>query len=591
VRGRPALPATVRGPRFLEERLPAPREVPAREWIPAPEDLAVRPAPTVVVTAADPAGDPLAGVRVRLVGDRRGRPAEAPEELLAGGTTDGHGAVALLPARRARSAVLVEAEGRVPERRPLAAGEAAVAVVLPRAAAVRGRVVEEGSGAPVAGARVEAFPGSGASAVADGEGRFLLDGLRTTDRSLRVRSARHPRGSVPLVPVAGETVETEIRLRTGATLRGRVTIPGTGRPVGEGTIAFRAEARSAPIAADGTFVLEGLEEPTQGPFRVILGERVFTARSGRPEIDPATGAQVGTVEVPLPANNPGTLAFHGWIADSAGAPVAGARVIVGWNVLSRLDSPGIPGGGPAETRTAADGSWRLPEDVQGNEVLVLHPDHGPRFVIAPWRARDRRFELPLPDPVAVRARVRDVAGRFAEGAEVRAFLRSPVEGRAHVEFGDVLEGMRADPLTDAGGRAVVTGLGPGSWYLVARSADGTQGVRAVLDLPEKSGDRAVDLDMAPLPAPGGRILDGAGAPLAGVEVEAILSPFEDSRVAATSGADGRFRFPPILPTPVQEAVRSVEIAFPQQPSPPPARGGTPALLPLDGEKEFRLAPR
>ena len=145
--------------------------------------------------------------------------------------------------------------------------------------------------------------------------------------------------------------------------------------------------------------------------------------------------------------------------------------------------------------------------------------------------------------------VRDASGRPAAAAEVVAQFRHPHPDAAWQDFGDVHGAVRAHPRTDAEGRAPVDHLGPGSWYLAVRTADGREGVRVLVEVPSGEPALQVEVSTAPLPVVHGIVRERSG-PRAGEPRSGIMplvpgdTPLDFLRLRVD--AEGRFESPPLL---------------------------------------------
>jgi hypothetical protein len=320
----------------------------------------------------------------------------------------------------------------------------------------------------------------------------------------------------------------------------------------------------------GRFVLGGFRELPDGSirFRVETGGALYHAQGQRPVADPATGEQAGEIQVPIPGNNPDS-GYEGTVTDELGAPVAGALVLVGASLPSTL---GMWMRGDLfldEARTDAAGRWRVvPEYGPGHasQVLVLHPDFAPALVLVPSRMRKRTLDAVLRRGASVDVRVRDGAGRPAAGAEVAAQMRHPLPEGAWQDFGDVHGALRAHPRTDAEGRATVERLGEGTWYLAVRSADGREGVRALVEIPPGVSALAVDVVLASLPVVRGTVRERSGErrgePVRGYVIGVPGETPSDFRRLRLS-PEGRFESPPLLVAPSLLVEGRIPLFFPE----------------------------
>jgi carboxypeptidase family protein len=588
-------------PASLRETRAATRAPTAEEaaLLAAPGSPAAAAGPRLAVVVVDAAGAPVAGASVRAEGARRAVASPIHEPPFGEGTTGADGTCDLVLSRRARTRVVVEKEG-------FARGEASVEgprarVVLGPSGRVRGRVVEDGSGAPVPGAVVRAGRDTAASSETrtTEDGTFVLRGLRPGRRRLEALTDLHQPATADVEVAAGGEALVEIRLRRGFAIRGRVIFQGVDREVREGTVSWREEyafgapvegapVRTAAIGPDGRFVLGGLPGPVQA-FLVTTGGVPYRARGQRCVLDPATGEQVGEIQVALPANNAGGLEYQGVVRDEEGRPVAGARVLVGAHVLQQVHNRDRGPGGGVGDQAATDGEGRygIRAEWGGGEILVLHPDFAPTHFVLPPRSRDRRFDLVLRRGVPLVVEVRDAARRPAAGAEVYTFMIHSDPRTGYFQYGDVAESVRAHPVTDGEGRAVISHMAAGAWYVAARSAGGLEGARALLEFDGKAA--AMDLALRRLPSVSGRVTDGSGAPVAGKPVLVAGPDLGGEYVRTETGSDGRFSFPAVFATPAWEQAGAVPLDFVHF---RPAAGEGTASVPLDGrETEVVVEPR
>ncbi len=516
------------------------------------------------------------GADVRIVPDLRAVHSPFPLEPLASGTAGADGACVLVPARRVRARAVAEREGFVRAEAPVRGG--VVRLPLVREGTVRVRVVEAESGNPVAGAVVDARleREKAQGWVCDGDGTCVLRGLRAGAWHVVASSPSRPFAWVLAFVAPGGESSVEIRLVRGFTLRGRVLYAGSDRALGEGRIS--AGGRTSPLGPDGRFELRGLPGPVRS-FDVEAGGMNYRVQGQEAVLSKVTGEQEGEVLVALPPNNPLGLQFRGVVRDEEGRPVAGARVVAGFSVLP--DHPGRAGS-LTEATTDGEGRYRIPSWFAANQILALHPGYAPTHFVLPWRSRNREFDLVLVRGAAVRVAVRAESGRPAGGAAVYTFMRHPDPALAPTQYGDVQGSLRAHPLADGNGIAVLPGMGPGSWYLCARSADGRQGARVVLEVGKGVRALAVELPLRRRPWIGGRIVTRMGVPVGSVDVQVAGEEVHGPAIAARTGADGRFRFEGLVLPPWMPTAGGVPVAIPH-----PVVGGS-TLLPLDRETPIVL---
>lgn len=440
-------------------------------------------------------------------------------------------------------------------------------VVLDEGVALAGRVID-GSGRPVAGARIEV-------ATQDLDGRAAVwNGSSAAFRAaLFEAQARGPRplvpagelgvtlGRVPLVPVvpvpigveaersavgfttaadgtfalrdlppgvvtvraehpayvrvesearvvrAGETAQVEVVLHTGGVIEGRA-LTERGFPVSGLQVEARCEGVALPVRVftqrDGSFRV-----PTvRGRVALVafLGARV----AARAEVEVADD-QVAAVTLTLP----GALRrVAGRVVDGRGFPVAGATLS-----LTTLDRAAL---GTATTISAADGTFDTLVGGHGPlELSARHPEFAPR-------------NLRLDDPA------RPVRVELSAGASVRFALDGGgcLEGDARVELRTVCGPVRQS-LADRA-EAEFARLCAGRAELVVDAPGCVRAVRAV-SVPARG---VLDLGRVELNAGGGaegEVLNVHGEPVVGAVVAPTGSPPEVLSASARSDRRGAFR--------------------------------------------------
>ncbi len=285
--------------------------------------------------------------------------AQVITDLLAG-VEPGVGCAAASPRPGPAAPVTAGAVGQAPGAGAPAPADVAAAQAAAGPGAVSGRVTEDGSGDPVAGALVVAVSAAGVftrGTVADGSGHFTLwlpagsYRIEFVDPSGRHRSEWFDDRSVDdlahavalAVDAAAPLTADAALAPTGASgsIGGRVTESGTGTPVG-GAWVIAVRARDGAIvggvatAADGTYVVDGLEarnyrlaaiDPSLRHTYDLFFDDKADFSSGD---DIAVSAGTTTVIDPdLDAATPpvGNATITGTVTDTgSGDPVAGAWV-------------------------------------------------------------------------------------------------------------------------------------------------------------------------------------------------------------------------------------------------------------------------
>jgi RNA polymerase sigma factor (sigma-70 family) len=475
----------------------------------------------VSIMAATPAPQSRPGARL-LVGEDRG--ATTAED----GTFEASG----FSSANFQDARAVDPAGRYAAwRGPFRAG---MAIVLDAAAIVTGRVLERGSGAPIAGADVAMLaPGlfGGARASTDDAGEFSLPCSVLGPATVRARAPGHAPGAADVDLQAGLTASVTIEMGAGGTLL--VTVVGPdGAPIAGATVTEIDAAApalpgrffagpvplmqgpgGAPAVAATTDAAGHATIPSLPPGRVRLRAEAEGRIPGEAAVDVAgDGAQA---EARIVLREGGAIA--GLVRLSGGRAPDGARV----HVL-------LPGRGfVAPASVGADGAWHVGGLEAGRyQVGLLDPDAeglGPAL----------RRAVDVVEGETARC---DLDESAAEGAVVAGVVRmagAPVAGATVTLEG--ADGPAGTPqTTGAGGGFRVAGVAPGRYR--AR-VDGRP--RRDLDVPPGVAEVAADVDLPSLSITG-RVVDASGAPVAGASI--------DCRLVGASGEGGGF-----LPSEIQSA--------------------------------------
>jgi hypothetical protein len=285
----------------------------------------------------------------------------------------------------------------------------------PATGGITGRIVADGTNAPIAGARVLVFPagrrtgpmGPPPQATTDQDGRFALSNLAPGEYSLDVQKT----GFVPLngpmtrprtfAVAAGQLVSLDLHLQRGGVISGRV-LDGTGEPLTEASVMAMRRMPAPPNAGgQPRLVPAPMQGPQQtndlGEFRVAglaPGEYVIAATRhgfpafGGPGVPPRSsgsgahttlvttfypgtadqaGAQVVTVAAGAEVGNivftmQSAPAFRvsGIVVDEAGAPIENAMVML------MSDPRNAPMMGPVGSgRSDANGRFAIDEVPAG----------------------------------------------------------------------------------------------------------------------------------------------------------------------------------------------------------------------------------
>jgi hypothetical protein len=273
---------------------------------------------------------------------------------------------------------------------------------VPASGVITGRVVDEGTNAPIADARISLFS---MARLADGQvpqprqatsardGTFRFEGLEPGAYRLNVQKTGYvtPRTVTPSPPLVieaeGPPAATVVVLQRGGVIAGRVLAPG-GEPVAKASVlALQRPPRdpsgplqmAAPFESTndlGEFRIHGLAagdyyiqalraEYSNAPRMTVLARTFFPATAEPSAAQPVkigAGASIGGIDITLlevPA-----YAIRGVVVDEVGNPVANAGV-----QLSGDRSRGPSSVGLSRTRSGADGSFAI-EGVQSGSYRL-----------------------------------------------------------------------------------------------------------------------------------------------------------------------------------------------------------------------------
>jgi protocatechuate 3,4-dioxygenase beta subunit len=347
--------------------------------------------------------------------------------------------------------VKASAEGFADGAAAVSAGPvSSIEVLLASGSTLAGKVLDEETGAPVAGARVKVGFRETKETASDAEGRFIIRGIPPSALHdgrgwLNVTHAGFAPHSRDVVCLGrDEKSPIEVRLSRGGSVAGRVLGPD-GEPVRGARVWFEVEglptdalgynpARglSAFSAEDGSFTIPG---PSQ--LRGMIGDiKLFAAavhpshapgRAG-PIAFPRTGERWGDVEIVLSKG----IVIEGKVTDAAGRPVPGARV----DARAAAAAAGADPTSPevrASARTAFsghDGSYRIRGAPAGaSEVRAQALGHAPAVIpVSPVEGNVLKVDIVLDSGAAIEGRVVDSGGAPVPGAEVEAFPEGELPG-------------------------------------------------------------------------------------------------------------------------------------------------------------------
>lgn len=377
-----------------------------------------------------------------------------------------------------------------------------------------------------------------------------------TDGSCRFE--RLPEGTVSVVAEADgyarsaerqvlrRSSPVEIRLDTGYRLAGRLVDAETGRTVGGWLDA--AAAGRVRAGDDGRIIVD--HAPAPGP-RSFHTATATAAGYADEKLLAGYVDDTRTCDLTFALQRPATLRVRCVAPDGRPLPDVIVHAITQWQ------APPQTIGGVTVPRTVFDESRSADTDAEGRTTLDgLHPgsdgrDLTVRFYLdgvpvlerafPPLAAREVRDlgDVVLALGPTLRGTVLDADGRPAAGVTVSAAPSAPDDERRSTvgaaQFGD--GGRRAE--TDAAGRFTLVGLTPGLWDLYAARDFATPGT---LRLGVDAGSGDVTISLPRLVVLSGRVLDAQGAPAAGACVSAVREDAFGMRVSESVLCDAEGRF-------------------------------------------------
>jgi protocatechuate 3,4-dioxygenase beta subunit len=424
--------------------------------------------------------------------------------------------VVLLPGRIAFGTVL---DG---SRRPLAGAQVTLQATLPTDLLARAR---EGRDA----AR---FP-----AVTDAGGRFEVKHVPAGSFDLAVRAKGFAPLMVPALAVPpghGTTDLGTVVLAPGAAIRGVVT-DAQGEPVADAEVLARGADRDGMSLVAGAGESPGVFTAADGSFVLadLAPGRTFDLAVTHTGYGPASAPGVA-VPTPSPLRivlRP-TARVSGRVTAPDGKPVAGATLTLDEERRGFAGARGFSFQPTRKEGTADDlGGFSFADVSPGPFVLSAEAPHRQPAELRGLEAKAgeelKRVEIVLAAGATVEGRVLSPEGRPIADAEVSVAEAS--RGRS-ISFST----LRA--RADADGHYRIEGMSLGPHTLQAQ-AEGYR--RAVRDVEAKEETRGVDFQLDRGLEVSGRVIDGAGSPVAGADVD-LWGSGRDSRSTDTA-ADGAFR--------------------------------------------------
>ncbi len=485
------------------------------------------------------------------------------------GLTDGDGRLQI-PRAPGQSGKLrlVAADGRQQSvDLPAETADSEVVVTLAEPALVAGRITQQETGQPLAGALVSPGLDPGAFVLAGADGGYRLVAPDPQGFPLRVQALLRLPKSLRITPphVRAGRIPT-VALTRASALRGLV-VDARGLPLAGAAVLASPERSTEPGAAAA---LERSATDGSGRFelRRLRAGTSYEIRTVRPGYLPAS------TRMPAPSGDAPALkivlaaarAAHGRVRDAAGRPVSGAEI--------RLEPALAPGvrrpakeadeaSDPFAARTDGEGRFRL-DGVPAERVdlTARQPGYATGHVrgirIPPGEGPADLGTVILKPGARLPGRVVDRRGAPVAGAAVHL-----VESLDHLERESArLAAETPDAMTGADGSFLIEDLPQATpLHLLVRASGhlpaGVAGVRAPVSQP-------LIVRLEPAAMLRGRVVDEQGAPVGGARVMLTwhpTAPENPDRPAGSpvnrsdiAGRDGSFEIRDAPAGPVRLAV-------------------------------------
>ncbi len=424
-----------------------------------------------------------------------------------------------------------------------------VEVKLRRVLAIRGTVVDEQSGAPVEGARVESWSPSDTPSQwgwvqrTDADGSFASEEFRRGAR-LRVRHDAYVDAATETLGMHGEESLTGlvVRLSRGGAVEGYAPSAG-GTPYVGGTATAQPEAfppnvrelllKTGEVGGSGYFLIRGLEP---GNYRVEVSPPSSSsgdeAERRRRTLQAAAIVEAGkTTRVDFDARAAEGCIVRGRVF-RGGEPVEGAGVEIRRN--RETPGPGIQWASDTSDETGKDGVFEIRNIAPGEATLSVSTMGEGVSDVGWWTV-----EVPASGVLVFDAHLAgaEIRGRVSRASDGRGVAGARV-GVWQEQEGMGVTGQGGGVVTDLDGRYRVRGLRAGAYTVsvdLDSLPDGPEPSEPQLAAPRSrrqvrvAPDEVVTVDFA-LESGGTvlvRVVDPSGAPLAGEEV--ILYPEKENR--------------------------------------------------------------
>ncbi|MHC4578847.1 MAG: carboxypeptidase regulatory-like domain-containing protein [Planctomycetota bacterium] len=415
-------------------------------------------------------------------------------------------------------------------------------------ARITGRVTD-GKGTPLPDARIWMSRGPGTEegetvARTDAEGRYQVDGVAGAVRLVGVRATGFAPTDLRRIEPARQAVfEMDFTLRHRGGALSVAVRDDAEQPISGATVLIGAYYRNLPVRQQSP---EGYPLSTVGPRRVVSDAQGIAFADGLPPewnklrvYASGLAAHHGWVRIPPEGSEERTIRL------STGATVSGTvRGADGARIVF-FDTQGARIGGVPETRTAADGTFRVEHAPTGKVQIRALADDGAQA--AAWLhlepGEERRWEASLESAYAIEGRL-----LYDDGAPVVKALvwcrpvHNYVDGPAYA-FTDAEGAFRFDKRGNELHEVSV-------WYPGPHKARRLPPARRVRLVPDESPLTLRLPQRAEEPEPGflaGIVALPDGAPAADARIRVWPAAEGGWMSRALAGADGSFRFGPLAP--------------------------------------------
>ncbi|MDC0717426.1 carboxypeptidase regulatory-like domain-containing protein [Nannocystis bainbridge] len=481
-------------------------------------------APTAIAgRVRDPKGRAIAGARVCATVHRAG-PARAGDWVPSCELSRADGGYRLTGLVPGRHAVAASARGYLPGQH----GEAQGGSVTVRAAEQLGGIdlvlwpggVElRGTVSDVSGGEIEgAIVSTGGSVDFSGpDGSFVLY-VRPGRQGVTALAENYAAGG-DWVTVPGQTAH--FKLLPEAVLVGRVVRASDGLPVADATVKAERGAPQGTTDANGNFRIGQLRP---GMFKPYVEADAYTGMA-----QDKVYVGIGETSTPVTIRVHPATSVRGKIVGPGGASCEEGTVSLSEPTTRRSASAGVEVDGEVTVRGLLPGMYAVKVQCAG----YVPEDSYEAIVVGEAAIEGVRW--PVRAGQAIRGRVVDARGAGAPAEAVLAHSQGASSGR----------GRASDAAVAADGSFHLRGMRPGAYALEVSFGPGRPPPpRVPVEVPEGRDVEGVEIRLAEGSEVRGKVIDGAGRPVARATVSLRGAQSGGSQ---ETGDDGRFAVQGVLP--------------------------------------------